>query len=129
MMVEKILNSIKEYLVENNITYPLALVGSATKSNDFNDFDFLMVVDNIDLARKLILNAFKKYNTRISDDAIRIDGYTNTTISIALYEKDKVDNIINNFMSGKKGIPEHRIWCLGYWIRESFIANLQKHIP
>lgn len=125
MKLEKLLDNIKSHLLRNNINSPLALVGSSTKSKTYNDIDLLMIVDDIETTRKNILTAFKNYDISISDDAVRIDDFSDITISIALYDRKNVDRIINNYMCGKDSELTHRIWCLGYWIPESFIANLQ----
>lgn len=119
---------VADYLVENSINYPFTLVGSSVKSKNYNDMDFLMIVDYIELVKKSLCKIFNKYDISICDDAIKIDNFFDKTISIALYEKEEVTQIVNNYMTGKPSILTHRVWCLGYWLPESFISNIQNMI-
>ena len=84
MDFNKLVNKFKNILLKNNIDYPISIVGSAIKNNNYNDVDFLMVVDNIELAIERINEAFKNLVVTKSDDAIRIDNFSKKTFSIAL---------------------------------------------
>lgn len=128
MNFNKLVNKFKNILLKNNIDYPISIVGSAIKNNNYNDVDFLMIVDNVELAIEKINEAFKDFVVTKSDDAIRIDNFSKKTFSIALYEKKRIIQIINDFIEGKNLETTHRIWCLGYWIPESLIVNLKDMI-
>ena len=122
----KAISELFEKLKANKIDYPLALVGSATTKSEFNDLDLLMVVDEKNKAEQLLLECFKNEKIKLVDDAIKILDYLDIEISIALYTKENIEEIIGNFLSGKGNIPTHRTWSIGYWICESFIDNLSK---
>lgn len=124
----EIIKAFVNYLIENNINYPIALVGSAVNKLKYNDLDYLMVVDNIELVKNNICKLFNKYDVSICDDAIKIDNYLDIKISIALYEKEKVNQIFDDYITGKPSVLTHRAWCLGYWLPESFIINIQNMI-
>ena len=128
MNFNKLVNNFKNILLKNNIDYPISIVGSAIKNNNYNDVDFLMVVDNIELVIERINEAFKNLVVTKSDDAIRIDNFSKKTFSIALYEEKRIIQIINDYIEGKNLETTHRIWCLGYWIPESLIINLKDMI-
>ena len=121
-IIKKLLNELKK----NEINYPLAIVGSAVNNSKFNDLDFLMAVDDINIVKKKIKTAFNIYKVNFVDDAIKIEDYTNFEISIALYQKNKINSLVYDFLSGKSICCQHRIWCLGYWLPESFIENLKQ---
>ena len=117
---------IKKNIDANNITYPFGLVGSAAIKKDFNDMDFLMIVDDIKKARQILFEAFNKYDVSICDDAVKISNLIPYQVSFALYEKEKVNEIVNNFMTGKNLETKHKVWCIAYWLPESFIEDLRK---
>ena len=84
-----------------------------------------MIVDNTEKVKNNILQAFEKYNVSECDDAVKIEKFLKVTLSIAIYEEYMVKRIIDDYMAGNEQNPIHRIWCLGYWLPESFIENLK----
>ena len=126
MIESDIFDKLNEVLKSNDIDNSLSLVGSAVSRKEYNDLDFLMAADNVDICKNKIINCFKEYNVSLCDDAVKIGDYYDKEISIAIYSKYDIDNIVKSFVSGKKITCEHRTWCIGYWIPESFIANLRR---
>lgn len=126
MQLEKILVLLSKELKEKGVDQSIALVGSAVENYKYNDIDFLMIVDDINNVKSKILSCMCEYVISICDDAIKINNYKGNKISIALYSKNKVNDIIDDFISGILCNPTHRTWCLGYWMPESFVENLRK---
>ena len=124
--LDNILIRINKALKSSNINYPLGLVGSCIMNKKFNDIDLLLICNNTDLVKNKLINCFKDYSISLCDDAVKINDFCDKSISIALYSKFNVEKIINNFLTGKQIELTHRIWCLGYWIPESFIENIRQ---
>lgn len=104
--------------------YSLALVGSALESKNYNDIDLFLVTEYVDDIKDKLRKIFSDYQIQVMDDAIKIIGLLDEEVSVAFYEKCKLDDIVNNFLTGNKVLCEHRTWVTGYWIAEGLMGDI-----
>ncbi len=106
----------------------LVQVGSSTRSNQYNDLDFLVIVDDCDAVMKKIKMVFKDYPIYVIDDSIKIKNYFDIELSFAIYDFSKLFEMVNSYSSGVHVIEEHKSWTIGYWLIEGFINDLKNGI-
>lgn len=121
MNLDNTINEIRRIFNTYNLNGSLLQVGSSTKSDKFHDIDLLFVTNK---SVTDIEKAFLDYDLILLDDAIRILGICECEVSIAVYSYSNVEEIVYNFLTGKKVLCEHRSWAIGYWICEGFINDL-----
>ncbi len=115
-----IINILKQQDYINGI----ALVGSINISDNFNDYDLLILHEHDDIFGKL-KNIFSEYNTSIIDDSIRITFEdSNKDINLALYTNKEFSNKVYSLFKKNNPIGEHREWAIGYWLPEMLIQDL-----
>ncbi len=102
------------------------VVGSVVSSKKFNDIDILALCTNTKKASEEISNILSNYQLSHVDDAIKINGFCDREISVALYNIKEVEEFVDRFILGQRIIPEHRSWSIGYWLPEGFIMDLSR---
>lgn len=124
--MENVLIKIEDIFSKYSHMCSLIQVGSSLEKSDYNDLDLIFFVNNRFEGLKFLSEKFSKYDITINDDAIRIKGFFNKEISIAIYTYSNINELIINFARGEKAICEHRNWTLGYWLVEGFITDLKR---
>lgn len=124
-MKNKIDTIIKKIIKNSNIV-GIAIVGSYQKEKKFNDIDFLVVCENIKIAKNHLNNIFKDYKIIYNDDCIRISGYLNCEISFGIYNKKNLMKRINNYINGKNLEPIYKNWNIVGWLPECLLNDLNE---
>lgn len=125
MDLEFEIEQLKEKILKFIDNFSLAQVGSSIKNDNFYDIDLLFVVDDKVNGLFRLSECFADYNISISDDAFKILNLYQHEISVAVYSFIEIEQIVYNYITGKKVVCEHRSWAIGYWICEGFIYDLQ----
>lgn len=119
---------IKQLFKEKIKKCTLIQVGSSSRSDEYNDIDFLVITDNPETIINAIQQNFKNCLNSIIDDSIKIKDFFDVELSFAVYSYNKLLNIVNSYNSGAQIITEHKSWTIGYWLIEGFINDLKNGI-
>lgn len=117
---------IKKIISENLPTCSLMQVGSSIIHNKYNDIDFIIIYDNDYDIKNVLKDIFNNCSISEIDDSIRLLDYFDTEISFALYNYDKLLNIIKEYNVGHHVSLEHKSWTIGYWLIEGLINDLKR---
>lgn len=108
--------------------FGMCLVGSSVSNKEYCDIDLLVVGENKDKIIKNIIKKFSTYKAYLNDDSVRIDGYLEKEVGIAVYEyKDLLENL-NKYMNGIDINPIYKNWNIVGWLPECLLYDLNNMI-
>lgn len=127
MKINDKIESVVKILKKCDNIIGISLVGSfITMKKNPNDIDFLIISNNNSKAKKYIKKVFKKYNTYLNDDSVRISNYTNLEIGIGIYNYNKLNIQIMKYILGKNIDPIYKNWNIVGWLPESLLYDLSR---
>lgn len=122
--IQKLSNILKN---DTNIL-GICLVGSSVKNEEYCDIDLLVIGKNNDKIVKNIVRKFEKYNAYLNDDSVRIKGYFDKEIGIAVYDYEKLLESINKYINGMEINPIYKNWNVVGWLPECLLYDLKNMI-
>jgi hypothetical protein len=119
---ENCINTIRVLSTQSKVK-AIVLVGSINISDEFNDYDLLVLYEGSTI-QDSVMKLFSDKKLVKCDDSIRIIFYKEKEINLALYNVVDFKNKVTNIFKENQPIGEHREWALGYWLPEVLVQDI-----